>query len=88
VEVGFRAERGESRGMLACAVEKSDIVEKYGNPLMPMQLRMFAEQVYGRGPGGQSGAGMIQMQMMAENGGAGGGMNFENLDVASIFGRR
>lgn len=29
------------------AVEKSDIKEHYGNPLMPMQLRMFSETVLG-----------------------------------------
>ena len=31
------------------AVEKSDIRDYYGNPLMPMQLRMLADKVYGRG---------------------------------------
>ncbi|MCJ1358894.1 MAG: hypothetical protein MMC33_008894 [Icmadophila ericetorum] len=51
---------------LASAIEKSDIIEYYGNANMPMQLRMFGEQVYGRGPGGQSGAAMRQVQMMAE----------------------
>lgn len=33
---------------LAFAVEKSDIQEHYGNPMMPMQLRVFAEKVYGK----------------------------------------
>ena len=33
---------------LAYAVEKSDIQEHYGNPSMPMQLRMYAEKVYGK----------------------------------------
>ncbi|KAL9109593.1 MAG: hypothetical protein Q9227_005773 [Pyrenula ochraceoflavens] len=32
---------------ISCAVEKSDIVEHYKNPLMPMQLRMLAEHVEG-----------------------------------------
>ncbi|KAK4103156.1 putative MYND domain protein [Parathielavia hyrcaniae] len=36
---------------LRCAVEKSDIIEHYGDPRFPMQLRMLAEAVYGRGPG-------------------------------------
>lgn len=53
---------------LATPVEKSDIVEHYGDPVMPMQMRMFGEQVYGRGPGGQSGAGMMKMQMVMEGG--------------------
>ena len=33
---------------LAFAVEKSDVQEHYGNPLMPMRLRVLAEKVYGR----------------------------------------
>jgi mitochondrial splicing suppressor protein 51 len=32
---------------LDCASEKSDVVEHYKDPTMPMQLRAFAEQVYG-----------------------------------------
>lgn len=31
------------------AVEKSDIVQHYKNPLMLMQLRMLGEKVYGKG---------------------------------------
>ncbi|KAF9285292.1 hypothetical protein BGZ68_003981 [Mortierella alpina] len=41
-----------------------DIMDHYGDTLMPMQLRMLREQITLRGPGGQSGAAMIQ-QMMA-----------------------
>ena len=33
---------------LAFAVEKSDIQEHYDNSMMPMQLRIFAEKVYGK----------------------------------------
>lgn len=54
---------------LASAVGKSEIVEHYGSPVMPMQLRMFGEQVYKTGPGGQSGATMMRLQMQAEKGG-------------------
>lgn len=43
---------------LACVIQKSEIIEHYGNLIMPMQLRMFGEQVYQRGPGGMSGAGI------------------------------
>lgn len=53
---------------LTTTVEKSDIVEHYGHPLAPMQLRMFGEQVIGTGPGGQKGDAMMQMQMLAESG--------------------
>ena len=34
-----------------------------------MQLRMFGEQIYGTGPGGQNGSAMLRLQMMAEGGG-------------------
>ena len=66
---------------LARAIEKSDVTEHYGSPLMAMQLRMFGEQVYGRGPGGQSSASMRQMQMMAERGDG----HMSNLDMAALF---
>ncbi|KAK2764430.1 hypothetical protein FQN54_009124 [Arachnomyces sp. PD_36] len=55
---------------LACAAEKSDIIEHYGERMMPMQLRMFGEQVYGRGPGGYDGTAMRELQMLVENGSA------------------
>ncbi|GIJ86954.1 hypothetical protein Asppvi_005853 [Aspergillus pseudoviridinutans] len=53
---------------LGYAVEKHDVVEHYGNNLMPMQLRMFGEQVLGTGPGGQKGAAMMKLQMDIEGG--------------------
>ena len=34
---------------LNCAVEKHDIQEHYGDPAMPMKLRLMAEKVYGKG---------------------------------------
>ena len=34
------------------AVEKSDIVEHYGDPMKVMVLRMVAEQIHGCSPGG------------------------------------
>jgi splicing suppressor protein 51 len=40
------------------------VIEYYGDSSMPMQLTMLGEQVYGHGPGGQSGAAR-QVQMMA-----------------------
>jgi splicing suppressor protein 51 len=65
---------------LTSAIKKSDVIEHYGNPNMPMQLRMFGEQVYGRGPGGQSGAAMRQIQMQAES----GEMVTSTLDISSV----
>jgi mitochondrial splicing suppressor protein 51 len=32
-----------------CAVEKSDIMEHYGDNLMPMKLRILGEKIYGKG---------------------------------------
>lgn len=58
--------RNSGWSSLASAVEKGDIIEHYGDSNMPMQLRMLGEQVYGLGPGGQAGAGMLRMQMMME----------------------
>lgn len=34
-------------GSLHAAVEKSDIQEHYNNNMMPMQLRMLAEEILG-----------------------------------------
>jgi splicing suppressor protein 51 len=68
---------------LSSAVEKADVIKHYGNPEMPMQLRVFGEQVYGRGPGGQGSATLLAMQMMAERGNTAS----STLDMSSIFGR-
>jgi splicing suppressor protein 51 len=38
---------------LWCPVEASEIMWHYGDERFPMQLRMLAETVYGRSPGGQ-----------------------------------
>jgi mitochondrial splicing suppressor protein 51 len=44
-------ERSATRGWsdISCAVEKSDIVEHYRDPMMPMKLRVLGEKVYGKG---------------------------------------
>jgi len=56
---------------LRCAVEKSDIIEHYGDPRFPMQLRMLAEAVYRCGPGGQNGTAMRKTMVAMEQGVAG-----------------
>ncbi|KAK3305123.1 uncharacterized protein B0T15DRAFT_567174 [Chaetomium strumarium] len=66
---------------LRCAVEKGDIIEHYGDPRFPMQLRMFAEAVYGRGPGGQDGTLMRQMMVAMEQGTAGPFASFATMDM-------
>lgn len=63
--------------------EKSDISQHYGNSLMPMQLRMLGEKIYGRGVAGQSGAGMMRMMMMQETGSSGGHSSL--LDASASF---
>lgn len=50
---------------LAREVSKGELIEHFGNSLMPMQLRLFGEQVYGRGPGGQSGEMILMIRMAA-----------------------
>ncbi|KAL0257705.1 hypothetical protein SLS55_006868 [Diplodia seriata] len=75
---------------LSAAPEKADVVEHYGDARMPMQLRMFAEAVYGSGPGGQSGRGMMEMMAGMERGGGGGGpggggMRAETLDLSALL---
>jgi mitochondrial splicing suppressor protein 51 len=60
--------RGGEWSDLRCSIEKRDIIEHYGDNVMPMQLRMFGESVYGRGPGGQNGTAMRQMMMSTEHG--------------------
>ncbi|KPM35422.1 hypothetical protein AK830_g11166 [Neonectria ditissima] len=53
---------------LRCAVEKSDIIEHYGDAQFPMQLRMFAEAVLRRGPGGVDGTEMRKLMVSMEQG--------------------
>ncbi|KAB8209300.1 hypothetical protein BDV34DRAFT_232543 [Aspergillus parasiticus] len=53
---------------LDCCAKKGDFIEHYGDSTFPMQMRMFGEQIYGRGPGGQAGSQMMQMMMQAEKG--------------------
>ena len=71
-----QAEGEDAWGGLRTYMEKSDIMEYYGDRTMPMQLRMLAESIYGKGPGGQSGAGMRQMMIGLEN---------ENTEISSFF---
>ena len=50
------------------AVEKADVIKQWNDNLMPMKLRMLAEKVYGKGPGGQNGASMLMMMVSQEQG--------------------
>ncbi|KAM6508112.1 hypothetical protein FALCPG4_018000 [Fusarium falciforme] len=64
---------------LKCAIEKSDIIEHYGDPQFPMQLRMFAEAALQRGPGGQSGTPMRKLMVAREQGNL-GDMKMSTID--------
>ncbi|PHH79240.1 hypothetical protein CDD80_5324 [Ophiocordyceps camponoti-rufipedis] len=70
---------------LQCAVEKSDIIEHYGDARFPMQLRMFAESVFGRTPGGTDGTVMRQMMMAMEQGAEG---VVSTIDMSALTSRR
>lgn len=50
---------------LRCAIEKSDVIEHYKTSMMPMQLRMFSESVFGTYPGAGAGQGAAIMKAMA-----------------------
>ncbi|KPM41699.1 hypothetical protein AK830_g4846 [Neonectria ditissima] len=65
------------------AVEKSDIIDHYGDPRFPMQLRFFAEAVFGEGPGGADGTAMRAMMVMMEQGGGGSGLQASAMDATT-----
>ncbi|KAF9338486.1 hypothetical protein BGZ91_008706 [Linnemannia elongata] len=54
--------QAEPERLLFHKADKETIINRYGNAHMPMQMRLFGEQVYGRGVGGQAGAPIIQLQ--------------------------
>ena len=54
---------------LDSAVDKAEVNEHYGNDKFAMQLRMFAEPVYGHGPGGSDGTTTRKMMVMMETDG-------------------
>lgn len=50
-------------------IGKDEVNSHYGNGFMAMQLRLLGEGVYGRGPGGQPGAGILQTMASSEQSG-------------------
>lgn len=78
VKFGMRKNQWAS---LRQAVTKSGIIEYYGSPTMPMQLRMFAEEVLGSSISNIGGAkAMRQFQMMQESGAS----ELDGLDIAHL----
>ncbi|KAI1148153.1 putative MYND domain protein [Nemania diffusa] len=68
---------------LRCAVEKSDIIEHYGDSRFPMQLRMLAEIIIGRGFAGNDGAPIRQIMMAMEGGSDGSHAVSSVIDMSS-----
>jgi len=63
---------------LSRKADKAKMIDHYGDSNMPMQMRLFGEQVYGTAPGGQPGAPIIALQMRAEA----GTMYSDTIDVS------
>lgn len=77
IDHGSTADRWSS---VSRKVAKHKLIAHYKDQFMPMQPRLFGEQVYGSGPGGQSGADIIQLQMERESGTS--GRAFSMIDTA------
>ncbi|KAF9907094.1 hypothetical protein EC991_011312 [Linnemannia zychae] len=69
---------GTKWSLLSRKVDKAAIIGHYANPEMPMQLRMLGEQIYLRGPGGQSGVPTMNLKMELD------GMYDVTLDMTRI----
>jgi splicing suppressor protein 51 len=78
---------------LSCAIEKKDVIEHYGEPRFPMQLRMFAEFVCGPLPGGAgNGDAMRKHMSMMELGSYDGEVAATTIDTttwnsSAVFGQ-
>ena len=72
----------EGMVVLESRARKSDINEYYGNPTMAMQMRMFYERIYRRGPMRQDIKQMRQHMMMVES----SGVVNATMSMASMFG--
>jgi splicing suppressor protein 51 len=70
---------GHERQALTTVMDKEGVIDEYVDPMMPMQMRMFAEQVYLRGIGGMNGEAMMAMQMQMEQGNS--GLVSSNIDL-------
>ncbi|RYP06755.1 hypothetical protein DL764_002952 [Monosporascus ibericus] len=67
-DLGMSSAGGNGWISLRKKIRKGDVTDHYGDATFPMQLRMLAEGVYGRGPGGQDGSTMRRMMAMGEAG--------------------
>lgn len=84
---GLGMDQTDDHGLMF-AIEKKDIIEHYGDVRFPMQLRMFAGSVFGRGPGGSDGTELRTMLSKAELGllgGKGDHLSMLNIDMSDAF---
>lgn len=70
----------DARPDLNTKVDKTAINQRYGDEKFAMQLRMFADAVYGRGVGGSDGTMMRKMLVAAE---AGRGPNMSHVSLGT-----
>jgi splicing suppressor protein 51 len=62
-------------------VTKHEMIQHYGDPKLPMQVRMLAEMIIGIGTMGQDGSDVRKMMMQVESGGLSNGGHMSTLDI-------
>lgn len=84
VEYAMDRTRGNEHTLFAL-VNKADIIQRYNDDKLPMQLRMISEAITGRGVMGQSGKGMMDMQASQEKGDS--GLVTSSMDMSGLLAR-
>ncbi|KAF5674931.1 MYND domain-containing protein [Fusarium heterosporum] len=69
---------------LKTSTSKQEVIDHYGDPRFPMQLRMLGEAVCGSAPGGGDGTSMRKMMAAMETGGSMDGMQASMMDASSM----
>lgn len=64
---------------LSRRVEKIDVIERYRNNMMPMQLRLFSESVFGTYPGIAAGQSAAAIRAVVR------GTHRTNIDISEIL---
>lgn len=64
---------------------KADLVKRYGDQLIPMQMRMFREHVTGRSPMGHDSTMVRKFHMLRESGDLSEDVVFENMDMSGFI---
>ncbi|KAF9728397.1 hypothetical protein PMIN01_13530 [Paraphaeosphaeria minitans] len=66
-------------------VTKHEVIQHYGYEKMPLQLRLLAEVIYGRGTMGESGSEVRRLMRQMESGGLSNGQSMTMLDISRKF---